>query len=91
MVEGAFFRASVWEINTSVWEACVRCTERLSGEIIISVASPGRGAAGNTVPRGHREGRLSGLVFLWILGGRGPVFLRVDGKGIGWWELFSIF
>ena len=91
MIEGAFFRASVWAINTSVWEACVRCIERLSGEIVVSVASPGHGAAGNTMLRAPREGRLSGLVFLWILGGCGRVFLRVDGKGIGWWELFSIF
>ena len=63
MIEGAFFRASVWAINTSVWEACVRCIERLSGEIVVSVASPGHGAAGDTMLRAPRRAGSLGSSF----------------------------
>lgn len=84
VIEGAFFRASVWAINTIIWEACVRCTERLSGEIVISVASPGREQLGTQYRGAHLADRLSGLVFLWILRRMWTSVPSVDGKGIGW-------
>lgn len=48
---------------------------------MVSVASPGRGAARNAVLRGPWEGGLSGLLFLQTLGGRGRVFLGAQWEG----------